>query len=152
LNRSARGTTTGLSRRYPRRTLSRQWLPTARAPARSKRINGVLAIMNIRALYRYPVKGLSAESLPSVALLQAHGVPIDRAYAVTDGSLDFDEHQPAPAPKTQFLMLAKYEKLAQLKTRFIDETSELDVSFGDTSWRYHLANEADRQKLAAFLH
>jgi uncharacterized protein YcbX len=107
--------------------------------------------MNIRALYRYPIKGLSAEGLSSVDLLEARGFPMDRAYAVTDGSLDFDEHHPVPAPKTQFLMLAKYEKLAKLKTSFVESTSELDVSFGNTSYRYNLANEAGRQRLAVFL-
>lgn len=107
--------------------------------------------MNIQALYRYPVKGLSAESLPSVDLLEAQGFPMDRAFAVTDGSLDFNELHPVPAPKTQFLMLAKYEKLAKLKTRFIAETSELDVSVDDASHRYKLIDEGDKQRLAVFL-
>lgn len=107
--------------------------------------------MNIRALYRYPVKGLSAESLPSVDLLEAMGFPMDRAYAVTDGSLDFDETRPVPAPKTQFLMLAKYEKLAKLKTRFIEATNELEVLFDNTSHRYDLVNETDRGRLVTFL-
>lgn len=107
--------------------------------------------MNIRALYRYPVKGLSAESLPSVDLQEAQGFPMDRAYAVTDGSLDFDEHRPVPAPKTQFLMLAKYEKLARLRTSFLEASKELEVSVEGTSHRYGLANEADRERLATFL-
>jgi uncharacterized protein YcbX len=107
--------------------------------------------MQIQSLYRYPVKGLSPETLASVSLREAHGFPTDRAYAVTDGSLDFDERHPVPAPKTQFLMLAKYAKLAKLKTRFIEASSELELVSGDTSRRFHLTDDNDRNALASFL-
>lgn len=105
--------------------------------------------MNIAGLYRYPVKGLSAERLASVNLSAGHGFPQDRVYAVTDGSLVFDEANPKPAPKTQFLMLAKHERLAQLKTRFADEEGALHVQDAQGLTRvYRLDLPEGREALA----
>ncbi|QET06124.1 MULTISPECIES: MOSC domain-containing protein [Cupriavidus] len=107
--------------------------------------------MNIQSLYRYPVKGLSPETLASVDLHAAQGFPLDRAYAVTDGSLDFDPAHPVPAPKTQFLMLAKYEKLARLKTRFVESSAQLELAEDGRVSRFDLADDADRKGLADYL-
>ena len=38
----------------------------------------------VEALYRYPVKGFSAEALGSVELQPGATIPFDRAYAVAD--------------------------------------------------------------------
>lgn len=108
--------------------------------------------MQVSALYRFPVKGLSAEPLDSVELTTGFGFPFDRVYAVTDGSLDFDPLRPKPAPKTQFLMLAKHERLARLHTRLIEAEQRLviqEAGLPDKSFRLDV--EEDRQALAAFL-
>ncbi|MGA0569975.1 MOSC domain-containing protein [Variovorax sp. VNK109] len=108
--------------------------------------------MNIAALYRFPIKGLSAESLPQVGLRAGFGFPMDRVYAVTDGSLDFDEAIPKPAPKTQFLMLAKYERLARLKTRYVDADNLMVVEeAGLPAKQFRLDVHEDREAFAAFL-
>ncbi len=71
----------------------------------------------VTGLYRYPVKGLSGEELPSVALAAGTCFPLDRAYALAHGSTDFNPAAPAFLPKTSFLMLARNPKLAALETR-----------------------------------
>jgi uncharacterized protein YcbX len=107
--------------------------------------------MQIESLWRYPVKGLSAENLPFVDLAGSCGFPWDRVYAVTDGSFAFDPAQPQPMPKTHFLMLAKYKKLALLRTKLNSHTQTLLVEGAGASRRFQLNQVEDRQALAAFL-
>lgn len=78
---------------------------------------------SIAALYRYPVKGLSPETMPTVALTAGEAVPFDRAYAIENGPGRFDPEQPQHLPKINFLMLMRDERLATLTTLF-DEASE----------------------------
>ena len=63
----------------------------------------------IQSIYRYPVKGLSPESLPRVRLEPGRTLPADRLYAIENGPSGFDPAAPAYLPKTQFLMLTVYE-------------------------------------------
>lgn len=44
----------------------------------------------VTALYRYPVKGLSAEPLPALTLARASGLAFDREYALALGTTAFD--------------------------------------------------------------
>jgi hypothetical protein len=83
---------------------------------------------SIKAIYRYPVKGLSPERLPSVALSAGATVPFDRAYAIENGPSGFDSAAPVHFPKQRFLMLMKNERLARLRTRFTDADHVLTVS------------------------
>jgi uncharacterized protein YcbX len=83
--------------------------------------------MNIAKIYRYPVKGLSAEALPRVAVIPGEGLPGDRRYALAHGSTAFDPANPAWMAKHNFLMLAKNERLAKLETKFDDATTTLAI-------------------------
>ena len=78
----------------------------------------------ITQVYRYPVKGLSAEPLDRVALAIGRCLPQDRRFAIALGSTHFDPAQPKWLAKTNFIMLMRDEKLARLSTRF-DPRSEL---------------------------
>ncbi len=78
----------------------------------------------IASLYRYPVKGLSPEPLPSVALEVGQTFPADRRYAIENGPSGFDPENPQWMSKTYFLMLMRDEGLAALHTRF-DEASHI---------------------------
>lgn len=71
---------------------------------------------------RYPVKGLSAEHLERVTLSRGEGLAHDRRFAIAHGSTLFDPERPKQLPKTKFLMLMRDEKLAQLRTRFDEES------------------------------
>jgi uncharacterized protein YcbX len=81
----------------------------------------------ITGLYRYPVKGLSPELLPEVALGIGQTLPADRRYAIENGPSGFDPKAPAWLPKSQFLMLMRNERLAGLKTHFDDDTHRLTI-------------------------
>jgi hypothetical protein len=84
----------------------------------------------IADICRYPVKGLSAESLQRVHLSPGEGLPHDRRFAIAHGATVFDPKAPQWLPKTNFLMLMRDEKLAQLTAEFAPESGLLTISRG----------------------
>ena len=92
----------------------------------------------IASLYRYPVKGLSPEPLPRVALEVGQTFPADRRYAIENGGSGFDPETPAWLPKSHFLMLMRNERLAGLQTHFEDRTNLLTIRKGG-----HIAAQGD---------
>jgi len=82
----------------------------------------------IADICRYPVKGLSAESLQGAHLSPGQGLPHDRRFAIAHGATQFDRNAPQWLPKTNFLMLLRDEKLAQLTVAFVPETGLLTIS------------------------
>jgi uncharacterized protein len=82
----------------------------------------------VAALYRYPVKGLSAEQLPTVALGIGETFPADRAFALENGPSGFDLAAPTWQPKIKFLCLMKNAKIAALSTRYDDASARLIVA------------------------
>jgi uncharacterized protein YcbX len=70
----------------------------------------------VRTIYRYPVKGLSAEPLTAATLRPGATVAGDRDYAIENGPSGFDPEKPGYLPKQRFLMLMKNERLARLDT------------------------------------
>jgi len=81
----------------------------------------------LKSIYRYPVKGLSPESLRSVRLEPGSTLPADRKYAIENGPSGFEPAAPAYLPKTRFLMLMRDERLATLDTRYNDTTDTLTI-------------------------
>ncbi len=82
----------------------------------------------IRAIYRYPVKGLSPEPLHRVALAPGETVPGDRLYAIENGPSGFDPVKRPYLSKTHFLMLMKNERLASLRTTFDEASHTLTIT------------------------
>jgi uncharacterized protein YcbX len=82
----------------------------------------------VAALYRYPVKGLSAEPLDTVELRVGQTVPHDRIYAVEHGPRRFDPAAPAWLPKVAFLCLMKDAPLAALSSRYEVDTGVLSLA------------------------
>ena len=76
----------------------------------------------IAALYRYPVKGLTAEPLARTTLANGQCLPQDRRFALALAATRFDPQHPRWLPKIHFAMLMRDAKLAELVTRF-DEAS-----------------------------
>ncbi len=85
----------------------------------------------VQSIYRYPVKGLSPESLPRVRLEPGQTLPADRRYAIENGPSGFDPAAPSYLPKSRFLMLMRNERLAQLDTRYDDATHTLVIRHED---------------------
>jgi len=86
----------------------------------------------VHSIYRYPVKGLSAEALPRVSLAPGETVPGDRLYAIENGPSGFDPSAPAYLSKQHFLMLMKNERLAALRTAFDQASHVLCIQGGES--------------------
>jgi len=82
----------------------------------------------VSAIYRYPVKGLSAEKMDRVTLMPGECLPHDRRFAVALGSTRFDPQHPEWLPKIRFVMLMRDEKLARLQTSFDPASGELSIA------------------------
>jgi hypothetical protein len=82
----------------------------------------------ISGIYRYPVKGLSAEKSDRVALTRGRCLPHDRGFAIALGSTLFDPLNPKWLPKTHFVMLMRDEKLAELQTHFDTASGILTIA------------------------
>src|SRR5882724_11147115 len=82
----------------------------------------------IASLYRYPVKGLTPEPMPRVALEIGQTLPADRRYAIENGPSGFDPAAPEWMSKAYFLMLQRDEWLAGLHSHFDDASSVLTIS------------------------
>ena len=55
--------------------------------------------MRVEHLYRYPVKGLTAEALEDVTLSPGQCLPHDRRFALAQGDAPLDPAAPAWLPK-----------------------------------------------------
>jgi len=84
----------------------------------------------VTALTRYPIKGLSPETLHSIKLQQGQGFSGDRSFALALPNTPFDSANPKCLPKTLFLMLARQEALARLHTRHDANSGMLHVRDG----------------------
>src|SRR5687767_11097000 len=84
----------------------------------------------VQAIYRYPVKGLSAEPLTRTQLAPGATIPADRLYAIANGPLGFDPAAPSYFPKIRFLMLMRNERLAELRTEFDERSHTLVITPG----------------------
>jgi uncharacterized protein len=85
---------------------------------------------SVHAIYRYPVKGLSAEPLPWTRLEPGQTLVADRRYAIENGPSGFDPAAPAYLPKIRFLMLMRNERLARLDARYDEATHVLSLRDG----------------------
>lgn len=81
----------------------------------------------VKAIYRYPVKGLSPQALEMAQLTAGQTIPADRLYAIENGPTGFDPAAPAYFPKQRFLMLMRNERLAALRTEFDGRTHTLTI-------------------------
>ncbi len=108
--------------------------------------------MRIEYLYRYPVKGLTAEAL-EVAEVEAGGcIPWDRAFALAQGDADFDPVEPRWLQKANFMCQMKNARTAALFSFFEPHSGMLAIRAPDGSAVVENAlSEAGRERIAAFL-
>src|ERR1700730_1000380 len=108
-------------------------------------------VATIRAIYRYPVKGLSAEALAVAALAPGETLAGDRRYAIENGPSGFDPAAPAYLPKQRFLMLMKNQRLARLDTGFEEASQVLAIrENGREAARGDLRTGAGRAAIEGF--
>ncbi|AHB47655.1 molybdenum cofactor sulfurase [Hyphomicrobium nitrativorans NL23] len=110
----------------------------------------------LTGIYRYPVKGLSAQRLDRATLTAGETLPLDRAWAIENGPGRFDPENPRHLPKVAFLMLMRDERLASLDARFEEKNSRLvllrggrQVASGDLTTRS--GRQIVEQFMAAFM-
>src|SRR5665213_1726087 len=105
----------------------------------------------VTAIYRYPVKGLSAEALDRVGLTPGQCLPHDRRFAVALGTTEFDPDRPAWLSKTHFIMLMRDATLAELTTRFDPASAVLSIAHGEEMLlEARLTEPEGQRRIAAF--
>ncbi len=83
--------------------------------------------MRVEHLYRYPVKGLTAEALEEIDVAAGQALPWDRAFALAQGDAPFDAEAPVWIKKTNFMCLMANERVAALKSHFDPKAGVLTV-------------------------
>jgi uncharacterized protein len=105
----------------------------------------------IAGLYRYPIKGLSAEALERVSLSPGRCLPQDRRFAIALGTTEFDPARPTWLSKTHFIMLMRDEALARLHTRFDPDGAVLSIEEnGRPLVEASLSDPDGRRRIARF--
>jgi uncharacterized protein YcbX len=105
----------------------------------------------ITGIYRYPVKGLTPEALPRVALQPGQTLPADRSFAIENGPSGFDPMVPKWMSKAYFLMLQRDEWLAGLHTHFDDASNVLTIRHnGSIAAQGDLESAAGRTAIERF--
>lgn len=88
--------------------------------------------MRIEHLYRYPVKGLTAEALESAEVSPGGALPWDRAFALAQGDAPFDPTVPVWLKKTNFMCLMADASIAALRSHFDPTTGVLTIRAPDS--------------------
>ena len=108
--------------------------------------------MRIEQLYRYPVKGLTAEALEEVRVEPGQTLPWDRAFALAQGTAPFDPDNPGWLQKTHFMCLMANARAASLKASFDPHDSVLAIRApGGAAIARNVMTDAGRAEIAAWL-
>ena len=105
----------------------------------------------IRALYCYPIKGLSAQPLEGVDLIPGQGFPNDRMFGFARADSGFDPEAPKPLPKHKFLVLAQEAALARLNTTFDPDTRQMSVTHDGVAHSFDLTDADGRAGAVAYM-
>jgi uncharacterized protein len=108
--------------------------------------------MRIEYLYRYPVKGLSAEALEAAEVEEGRAIPWDRAFALAQGDAPFDPARPEWLPKTHFMCLRQNARIAALQSLFDSRSGRLSIRASDGgSVSANALTAAGRDEIGRFL-
>jgi uncharacterized protein len=108
--------------------------------------------MRIEYLYRYPVKGLTAEALDAAEVEEGGCIPWDRAFALAQGDAGFDPERPQWLQKANFMCQMKNARIAALFSFFEPRTGMLAIRAPDGSAVVENALTHDgRERIGAFL-
>lgn len=108
--------------------------------------------MRVEHLYRYPVKGLTAEALETATLAPGQMIAWDRAFALAQGTAPFDPAAPAWMQKTHFMCLMANARAAALVAAFEARSGLLTIRAPDGAAIAEPAlTEPGRAAIAAWL-
>lgn len=85
------------------------------------------AMRSVRAIYRYPIKGLSPQPLQGIQLEAGKPFPFDRVFALVRPNVPIDVQAPRWAKKGLFMMLMLDDALARVHTELDVETLRFTV-------------------------
>ncbi len=115
------------------------------------RLKGTSTV-HVDRLYRYPVKGLTAEALETVEVEAGQALPWDRAFALAQGDSGFDPAAPVFMHKSNFMCLLKNARIAKLRAAFDPHDKMLTIRAPDGSGVVDTPlTEAGRAHIATFL-
>jgi uncharacterized protein YcbX len=108
--------------------------------------------MRIEYVYRFPVKGLTAEAMEVAQVEAGEAIPWDRAFALAQGDAPFDPARPEFLPKQNFMCLMRNARIARLRATFEPRTGMLSILAPDgMGISENALSEAGRQRIGAFL-
>lgn len=82
----------------------------------------------LKNIYRYPIKGLSAQPLSRIALEAKQPFPHDRVFALARPGAPYDTSDPKWGKKGLFVMLMLEEALARVRTHLDVTTLQLTIT------------------------
>ena len=107
----------------------------------------------VTSIYRYPIKGLSAQPLSSVFLDAGRPFPSDRVFALARPNTPIDTQAPKWAKKGMFVMLMLDEVLAQVKTHLDIDTMQFTITQGNRQILVaNLDDENDCARVEEYFH
>ena len=108
--------------------------------------------MRIEYLYRYPVKGLTAEALEMATVETGTGIPWDRAFALAQGDSGFVPAAPEWKQKANFMCQMRNARIARLFSFFEPRTGMLAIRAPDGAAVVENAlTQEGRDRISAFL-
>lgn len=108
--------------------------------------------VRIDRIYRYPVKGLTAEALDETTVEAGGAIPWDRAFALAQGDAQFDPGKPTWIPKTNFMCLRSNARIALLRASFNPKHGRLTILDPDgDAIDESTITQAGRDRIAAWL-
>ncbi|GAC1348256.1 MAG: MOSC domain-containing protein [Acetobacteraceae bacterium] len=108
--------------------------------------------MRIERLYRYPVKGLTAEALEEAHVQPGGALPWDRSFALAHGDAKFDPAAPEFLHKSNFMCLLRHARIARLSAGFDPHDHVLRITAPDgTRVAENPLTAAGRARIGAFL-
>ncbi|HVY17513.1 MAG TPA: MOSC N-terminal beta barrel domain-containing protein [Rhodopila sp.] len=108
--------------------------------------------MRIEYLYRYPVKGLTAEALEQTEVEEGGAIPWDRAFALAQGDAGFDPANPGFLPKWNFMCQMKNARAALLFSVFDPKARRLTIRAPDgATVEANPLTEMGQTEIGAFL-
>jgi uncharacterized protein YcbX len=108
--------------------------------------------MRVEYLYRYPVKGLTAEALESAEVEAGGCIPWDRSFALAQGDSGFDAAAPRWLQKNNFMCHARNAKIAALASVFEPRDGTLTIRAPDGSFvAANALSGSGRAKITEFL-
>ena len=112
--------------------------PALRAAARPRAGSAAVSaatqrahMSEVKAIYRYPIKGLSAHPMPRVEIEAGRAFPFDRVFALVRPGAPIDPDAPKWAKKGLFLMSMLDDGLSEIEARLDPDTLRLTIARGD---------------------